>query len=113
MTKIRMDWEYMTLTAEGHAGQAEKGQDIVCAGISALTEALAMALEQDQERGRVKAEIRIDEKSGSLRVHAATRFGQEQRIRAYYRMAMIGLKAIAEEWPGNIKIVEVYGDGND
>ena len=113
MTKVRRDWEYLTLAAEGHAGQAEAGHDIVCAGISALTEALALALEDDQKRGRVQADIRIDEKSGSLRVHAAPRFGQEMRIRAYYRMAMIGLKAIEDEWPGNIKITEVYENGDD
>ena len=32
------------LTVDGHAGQAEKGKDIVCAGVSALVSALAYML---------------------------------------------------------------------
>ena len=91
MTTIKMDWEYLTLAAEGHAGQAEAGHDIVCAAISALTEALVMVLEDEKKRGRAQVEWKIDEKDGSLRVHAVPKSGQETKIRAYFKMAMIGL----------------------
>lgn len=40
MIKCRYDRENYTLTIEGHANFAPYGQDIVCAGISALEAAL-------------------------------------------------------------------------
>lgn len=34
------------ITVDGHAGYAEAGHDIVCAGVSALTQTLAASLEE-------------------------------------------------------------------
>ena len=112
MTKISMNWADLTLTSSGHAGAAPKGMDIVCAAISILTESLVMALLDDEKRGRVKVDWQMNEQDGSLRVHAEPKSGQEPKIRAYFKMAMVGLKAMQEEYPGNIKIGEVRVHGN-
>lgn len=40
---VRRD-ETIRLDVRGHSGQAPKGEDIVCAGVSALVETLAMGL---------------------------------------------------------------------
>ena len=40
MTKIHIDEDNQTLIVTGHADYAEKGKDIVCAGISALVQTL-------------------------------------------------------------------------
>lgn len=43
------------LTCEGHAAFAPSGQDIVCAGISALCGALEIALDNLQNTGRAQS----------------------------------------------------------
>lgn len=43
---IRAVWTSDRLTLQGHAGHAQRGQDTVCAAVSALVYALAGALEQ-------------------------------------------------------------------
>lgn len=112
MTTIHMNWADLTLKAEGHAGQAEKGQDIVCAGISALTQALALRLVEDEKRGRLKLDLTIDSESGSLRARAEPRSGREEQTRAYYKVIMAGLKAIERQYPEYVKIGEVNVHGN-
>lgn len=43
MTRIYIDLRKGKLTAQGHAGYGERGKDVVCAGISALTQTAAIA----------------------------------------------------------------------
>ena len=43
MTRITYDPQQMMIKAEGHAGYAEYGKDIVCAGVSALMQTLRPA----------------------------------------------------------------------
>lgn len=54
----RVCYEYnghsYTLTCRGHAGYAPAGQDIVCAGISALCGALELTLENLRQAGHVR-----------------------------------------------------------
>ncbi|MGC8487998.1 MAG: ribosomal-processing cysteine protease Prp [Clostridia bacterium] len=40
------DGETRRLAVDGHAGQANPGEDIVCAGVSALVETLRLGLQQ-------------------------------------------------------------------
>ena len=105
MTQIRMNWDEMSLAASGHAGGGEKGHDIICAGISALTQTLANAL--NNERG-IQFDFEVDEEAGLLRISGVSCWGAESRktAEAYFRMAEIGLKAIAQEYPDYVKVKE-------
>lgn len=49
------DGHAFALTCEGHAEYAPAGQDIVCAGISALCGALEITLDNLQDMGRVQS----------------------------------------------------------
>ena len=51
MIKIRFCPPF-TLEVSGHAGYAKKGEDIVCASVSALYWALVKSLEEEQKNGR-------------------------------------------------------------
>lgn len=44
VTFIMRDGEYSGFTAQGHAGYAPTGQDIVCAAVSALTQGTISAI---------------------------------------------------------------------
>ena len=112
MTRIRMDWEQMALTAEGHAaGGGPAGQNIICAGISAITQALLNYLMEEEAVGHVKLTWHMSEKNGTLRIRAKPEAGHWRTTKACYRMTMTGLKAIRENYPDEIEIEEVKGNG--
>ena len=50
---IRAKFTQNRLTVEGHAGYAPKGQDIVCAAVSALVYALIGTLEETENAAEV------------------------------------------------------------
>ena len=110
MTKIRMDWRRMELTAEGHAGGGPKGQDIICAGISAL--AMALLNQLIEETGEL-TEWSENAEEGRIRIRIDPPVCIEDRIRDYYRVIMTGMKAWEQAFPENISIEEVNEDGAD
>lgn len=112
MTNVWMNWEDLTLKASGHAGAGVNGSDIVCAGISALTQALLNTLMDAEERGRIRLEWSMDEVNGGIRMKASPNAGYRKETEDYYRVIMTGLKAIREHYPENIKIGEVWTSGN-
>ncbi|MDK2856190.1 MAG: uncharacterized protein PWQ86_1403 [Bacillota bacterium] len=89
-------------TVEGHAGWAPHGRDIVCAGVSALTQAALLGLE---EYLALSPNVKV--KEGFL--HCRLR-GAEQKMReaqAILATMELGLRAMAREYPESIKIEEV------
>lgn len=80
----------------GHAGFAEKGKDIVCAGVSALFFCLLESLEElsntVKEIKDIDGYIRLDvinpDYNAVLLIHAA----------------MLGFKKIAEEYPDHVMV---------
>lgn len=83
------------LAVNGHAGQAPRGQDIVCAGISAISFALLGYLQQ------CEAEIReISGGGGSLTVDCT---GGE-RVENAFDMALVGYLTIAKNYPQNVEV---------
>ena len=112
MTQVRMDWQDLLLEISGHAGAGEAGYDIVCAGISALSMALLNTLVDSKERGRTELEYAIDEKDGRIRMKASPHSGRWPEIRDYYKVTMNGLRALAQEYPKNIRIGEVWYNGS-
>lgn len=112
MTRIRMDWENLTLTAEGHAGAGTAGNDIVCAGISVLTQTLLNTLLDAKARGRTRLKWEMDEEKGLLKIDATPYEMNRHEIWSYFRMTAIGLRAIAQHYPEHIKITEAGGMSN-
>jgi len=105
MIKGRMYWDRMRLEISGHAGYAEKGQDIVCAGVSALLYALAAVLEEAEARGRTTAELKESEEGAVI--WADPGMGSLNEIKAYFRMCVKGMKIIQEQYPQHVEIKEV------
>lgn len=89
-------------TVEGHAGWAPRGKDIVCAGVSALTQAVLLGLE---EYLALNPEVKV--KEGFLHCRLS---GAEQKVpeaQAILATMELGLRAMAREYPRSIKIEEV------
>lgn len=105
MIKAEMYWKRMRLEVKGHAGYAEEGKDIVCAGVSTLTGALIGVLEDAEARGRTMFEWKDAE--GTLTIWADPNMGSIQEIKSYFRMAVKGLRMIAEQYSKFVEIKEV------
>ena len=90
-----------TIKIRGHAGYAPRGQDIVCAGVTALTQTLVESLETltgneikyDMSPGRVDIEIKDPDEDAQLLMDSF----------------FVGVEMIADEFPEYIR-VEIRND---
>lgn len=94
MIEVRIRPERIKIS--GHAGYAEYGKDIVCAGVTALTQTLIQSIENLTDDkieyrispGKVEVEYRnLSEKSKTL-------------VDSFF----IGICLIAEEFPEHVKV---------
>ena len=102
MTKIRMDWRRMELTAEGHAGAGEHGEDIVCAGISAIITALGQYMLRYELVMRPALSLR----GGESKIRGRPIPGWKTRTREAFRQACDGLMIMAESYPDHVSYEE-------
>ena len=86
-----------TLTVTGHANYGEYGKDIVCAGISALVQALIGWIEVNHYKA---SNITVDAKAGDVTISCD---GGED-IAAVFYMTSIGLLQIADSYPDHVHI---------
>ena len=110
MTQIEYDEKTFYLKAKGHAGGGTAGNDIICAGISVLTQALLNVLTDEEEAGRIELEWYM--KPGEIHLQALPMSAFYRATKDYFHMAVTGLKDIAAQYPQNIEIREVKKDGN-
>jgi uncharacterized protein YsxB (DUF464 family) len=87
--------------AEGHAGFAPRGRDIVCAGVSALCETAALAL---AERLGVPAEVH--RRRGYLSCWLPQGLEPELAARAQdvLETMVLGVRAIERAWPRHVRV---------
>lgn len=96
MTKVLYEPKKFHIRIEGHAGGAPKGEDLVCAGISALGFALLLAAGEED----YNAEIVTDSDSGIMDVKCRPS-GLYGRDHCGVMMETIagGLELIAGQYP--------------
>lgn len=95
--KYKVNGSLHTLTVLGHANYDEYGKDIVCAGISALVQALIGWIEENYWKSEC---ISIDPKDGEVIV--ACEGGEE--LAAVFYMTAIGLEQLAYSYPDHVQI---------
>ena len=86
-----------TLIVLGHANYGEYGKDIVCAGVSALVQALIGWIEENYWKAEC---ISVDPKEGEVLI--ACDGGED--VAAVFYMASIGLLQIADSYPDHVQI---------
>lgn len=99
----------LSLRAEGHAGYATEGQDIVCAAVSALVQTLAF----DVADGVSGSSIHCggDENgNGNEMVVQATR---SMMNRAKFELVASGLSLLAEQYPENVSFEQMRSEPLD
>lgn len=85
------------LSIDGHAGYKAAGEDIVCAGVSAIAYSLMGYLELNRDKTSL-----LDITYDNGRVNACC-CGNDI-IGAAFQMAITGLEMIAESYPQNVSV---------
>ena len=106
MTQARMDWKRMILDMDGHANSAPKGQDLICAAESMLTQALLQTLIDMEKERKTSISWTGSPEMGFLRIEAAPAEGHRDEVTAAFRVTVTGLRMLAKEYPRYIELTE-------
>lgn len=93
----------MRLWAEGHAGYAPKGQDIVCAAVSTLMQALAFSADCSEEGFAVASS------SGPAGTYLELQMKATPENRAKFELVTDGLELVAQLYPKFVMIDDGMG----
>ena len=99
---FRNESKAIRIEISGHSGSGIKGRDIVCAGISTLTQTIILSIAQLlkirqnllNENGLLKTEILIDNLD----------MDQISKLKFIIETLLIGLLEISKEYPGSVNI---------
>ena len=90
-----------SLRIEGHAFSGDAGQDLVCAGVSALAYTLAANVEQMRLKGQAQ-EIGVKMDKGNARIWCQAVTGCEDMVRRVFEAVCVGFEIMAENFSKNI-----------
>lgn len=89
--------------AEGHADYAEAGKDIVCAAVSALTQAAAVTLLTYAEAGHCTLAGPVQMDNGAIEMSVVVdKPASDACIMTIFSVLAHGLEAIAKQYPDNV-----------
>lgn len=92
---------YARVTVKGHAGTAPKGEDLVCAGVSAIAYTLAANAENLVQTGKAKKPvIRMDEGDAEISVQAVA--GAKMTVEVIFRAICSGFELMAKRYPESV-----------
>ena len=95
--RLMMRRECVGFQVCGHSGYAEAGSDIVCAAVSALTQAAVLGLSEV-----VKAPMDYELEEGSLACRLKGELSSEAS--AILQTMVLGLRQIAAQYPAYVEI---------
>lgn len=105
MTKIDYFWTGKTLEFSA-VGHAEYGNpDIVCAAVSTLCCTLLQCMQSMEEQGKLQ-QFGWGGGSGDFVLDAEVPPYARQEADAYIRMAITGMKMLAEQYPSHVHVTE-------
>jgi uncharacterized protein YsxB (DUF464 family) len=90
--------------ADGHAGWADSGKDVVCAAVSALLQAAWLGLD---EYARVSTEGSHKER-GALELRWAAAARERDDVRAIVTTAALSLERIALDYPDHVRVLREH-----
>ena len=109
MTHIKIFWKdnyIVGFECKNHSGYAESGKDIVCAGISSITQTAVLGLENI---AKIKCDVKIDQKIGYLYL----KIDQSDIMSSNFQSAQIilqtmlcGLEDLRNQYPKFLKLEE-------
>ena len=107
MIEIIFYRKYARVTAKGHAQTAEKGKDLVCAGVTTLMYTLAENAQHMANMGKVRDPV-IKLEEGDAEVGVTTRAGYIAMTELIFQTVCVGFRILAEMYPEAVHY-EVHG----
>ncbi|MBO4848266.1 MAG: ribosomal-processing cysteine protease Prp [Clostridia bacterium] len=106
MTRITVHYfegRIVGFTAKGHSGYADKGGDIVCAAVSALTQTAYLGI---RELVGAKADFQCSD--GALRLKLDPSVAGEKREKAELILGtmLLGLRSVEENYSDYLKVLK-------
>jgi len=98
--------QYCGFISSGHAGFAEKGNDVACAAISALTLTAVLAL---KKLTALKPKVHQNMKAARLECNWTNEPTQVEKSDLIIRMMLLGLNEIRKQYSKFLKVSEVEG----
>ena len=102
----------ITLKLTGHAGQAKKGEDIVCAGASILAYTVAQALQFMYEQGELQKKPRIKLEEGDTIIVAKPKTDSYAEALHTFFVAQVGYHLLAHNYPQYVTLSS-FADSDD
>ena len=100
-----MDGDRITgFSVSGHSGYAEKGEDIVCAAITAL---VTMAEATINDVCGAKAKVRVGEDEARITLKLPKSCDEEETVQAVLAGMMVTLINLQEDYSDFIEVLEV------
>ena len=100
----------ITLKLSGHAGQAEKGQDIVCSAASILAYTVAQTLQFMYEQGDMQKKPHIKLAEGDTIIVAKPKPETYAEALHTFFVAQVGYHLLAHNYPQYVTLSS-FGDG--
>ena len=92
------------LKVEGHAGQDDKGHDIICSAASILTYTIAQYLHYINERGGLQKKPRIVLNDGNALIVAKPKSEFEGEVLNAFFVAEVGFSLLAQNYPQFVEL---------
>ena len=106
------DEKFLSLSIEGHAGQAAKGNDIICAAASILAYTLAQTLVQMNKQGWLKKAPHIDLEEGKSLVICRPKEEYFYECLMAFFVAEVGYTLLANNYPQYVE-VQQFGEPSE
>lgn len=102
------DSNKIVMGVEGHAGQAEKGHDIICSAASILAYTVAQYVKYVENLGGVTAKPRIEFEDGYMLIVASPTEEYLAEVLNAFFVAEVGFSLLAENYPQYVEL-KVFG----
>jgi uncharacterized protein YsxB (DUF464 family) len=94
----------LRMTVCGHANYAPKGQDIVCAAVSVLMQAMACTLAKMGRGTLYDLEVDGVAGSGCVGITAIPAEAGSERVRGVFETAIMGFCLLSEAYPAYVRV---------
>ena len=91
--------EKLRLKVTGHSGKSGKGEDVVCAAVSALAQTLAGGIQSS-----LQARIRGKLESGDSEILIEVNPDQSEALKLICNVFRFGFRKICESYPEHVKM---------
>lgn len=99
------DKNTLIFTCKGHAGQAERGQDIVCASASILAYTLAQNIFFLQEKGKLKSKPRVTLRDGEAYISCRPKRNDFDEVLHTFFVVQLGYFLLAHNYPQYVELI--------